>query len=456
MSSGLDGSGSTMTKKFYLETLGCAKNRVDSEIMLTQLLDKGYELTEQAGEAEMIIVNTCGFLSTASQESINRILELSDFKEEGHCKKLVATGCLSQRYGHELRRKIPEIDGLLGSTEFERIPELLDSLYQPSGASAEFLAEKPHYLQYDRQQRVRSTPPHYAYLKIAEGCSNMCSFCNIPLLRGGFSSRSISSVVRECSEMIESGVHEINLISQDTSSYGRDLKDGTNLAGLLRAVSELEGDFWIRMFYCYPNSFTEEVLKIMESDPRFCRYLDMPFQHICDPVLKKMNRKITRKKIESLMHRVRTRLPDVAWRSTFIVGFPTEREEDFDELVQFVKEGHFQHVGVFLYSDEDNIRSSKYGDPVPHALKEERRERLMELQQEVSLKHNRAQIGTVQKVLVEGYSTDTDLLLEGRSQYQGPEVDGTVYINEGNAVSGSFHQVEITEAYEYDLIGKII
>lgn len=445
-----------MGKKVYLETLGCAKNRVDSEIMLAHLHRQGYQFTSDAEEAEVIIVNTCGFLSSASQESITRILELSDLKDEGRCEKLVATGCVPQRYGSELSQKIPEIDGLLGSNGFEQIPELLDQLYRPDVQSKMFIENKPHYRQYEEQSRIQSTPSHFAYLKIAEGCSNMCSFCNIPLLRGNFSSRSIESLVRDFSSLIERGVCEINLLSQDTSSYGRDLKDGTELAGLLHALSQVPGDFWIRMFYCYPNTFSEEVLEVMSSDLRFCRYLDMPFQHISDSVLKKMNRKITRKEIEATMARVRSVLPDVAWRTTFIVGFPTETEKDYEELVEFVSEGHFQHLGIFLYSDEDNIRSSRYGDPVPHAVKEERKNRLMEIQQKISMEHNQKMVGSVQQVLVGGFSPETDLLLEGRNQFQGPEVDGVVYINEGTASSTGFQQVEITEAHEYDLVGKIL
>ena len=445
-----------MKKKVYLETLGCSKNRVDSEIMLYNLDRQGYQFTNDAEEAEVVIVNTCGFLSSASQESINRILELSDLKEEGRCEKLVATGCVPQRYGNELSEKIPEIDGLMGSNGFEQIPELLDQLYHPSLDPRSFIEEKPHYRQYEFQDKIQSTPSHFAYLKIAEGCSNMCSFCNIPLLRGNFSSRGIKPLVGEFTSLIEQGVSEINLLSQDTSSYGRDLNNGTELAGLLQALSQVPGEFWVRMFYCYPNTFSEDVLEVMASDHRFCRYLDMPFQHINDSVLKKMNRKITRKEIEGTMEKVRRTLPEIAWRSTFIVGFPTETEEDFEELEDFVSEGHFQHLGVFLYSDEDNIRSSRFGDPVPQSVKEERKNRLMEIQQKISLEHNQKLLGSVQQVLVGGYSSETDLLLEGRNQFQGPDVDGVVYINEGTTSSAGFCKVEITEAHEYDLVGKII
>ena len=284
----------------------------------------------------------------------------------------------------------------------------------------------------------------------------MCSFCNIPALRGNFSSRTVNSIITEISNLIEKGVKEINLISQDISSYGKDFNDNTGLATLLKSISEIEGDFWIRLFYCYPNSFTDETMEVIADDNRFCRYLDMPFQHINNEVLKAMNRKIDRRQIENKMQEIRTHLPNLAWRTTFIVGFPTETEERFQELLEFVSAGHFQHVGVFLYSHEDNIRSAKWGDPVPNALKHERRNQLMEAQQKVSIQKNESWIGEKMKVLVDGVSAESDLPLQGRSEYQGPEVDGLVYINEGTARPGTFHNVDISKAYEYDLIGRIV
>lgn len=443
-------------KRIYLETLGCAKNRVDSEIMLASLQTHGYELTMKPEAAEVIIVNTCAFLTEASEESINRILELSDFKSKGNCEKLVATGCLTQRYQDSLAKQIPELDGLLGSNGFEQIPELVHSMYEGSGQSQLNLQHKPHYKQFEEQARVQTTPQHYTYLKVAEGCSNMCSFCNIPSLRGNFSSRTVKSIVTEIRSLTEKGVKEFNLISQDTSSYAKDFKNSTGLATLLKSISDLEGDFWIRLFYCYPNTFTAEALEVIADDNRFCRYLDMPFQHINDDVLKAMNRKINRRQIENKMDEIKTSLPDAAWRTTFIVGFPTETEENFEELLDFVSAGHFQHVGVFSYSHEDNIRSAKWGDPIPNALKHERRKRLMEAQQKVSTLRNNNYIGRKIKVLVDGISEESDLLLQGRSEFQGPDVDGLVYINEGNARPGTFNNVEITEAHTYDLIGRIV
>lgn len=441
--------------KVYVETLGCAKNRVDSEIMLHHLSQHHYELTLEPQEADAIVLNTCAFLTSATEESVQRILELSEFKETGRCSTLVAAGCLSQRYREELLQELPELDALLGSQDFSEIVRLLEVARAQPGRQHSLVREKPHYQQFERQEKLQSTPRHFAYVKIAEGCSNMCSFCNIPLLRGLLSSRSISSITAEIQHLVQHGVKEINLISQDTSSFGRDHGE-LELAELLRAVSAVEGEFWVRLFYCYPNTFTVEVLEALAADLRFCAYLDMPFQHIEDGVLRKMNRKITRAQIERKMEEVRRYLPEVAWRTTFIVGFPTETEAAFEELADFVAEGHFTHVGVFTYSPEDNIRSARWGDPVSNAVKHERKQRLMEIQREISRQRNETRVGAVLPVLVDGYAAETDLLLQGRAAFQGPEVDGLVYINEGDARPGTFHQVEITEAHDYDLVGKII
>lgn len=445
-----------LTKHVYLETLGCEKNRVDSEIMLASLKSRGFRLTPFPQEAEVIVVNTCAFLTSASQESIERILELSDFKTQGNCEKLVATGCLSQRYQESLLTEIPELDGLLGSSDFGKIPFLLDQLYKNPHHPQVLLNKKPHYTQYERQEKLQSTAAHFAYLKIAEGCSNMCSFCNIPFLRGGFSSRSVESIVEEAQSLLAAGVQEINLLSQDISSYGRDLSGGIHLATLLKALHEVPGDFWIRLFYAYPNTFPQEALEIMAEDERFCRYLDMPFQHINDAVLKKMNRKITKKQIQEKIRQVQQHLPHVAWRTTFIVGFPTETNAQFEELLEFVQEGHFDHIGVFTYSDEDNIRSAKWGDPVPNSLKRERKAQLLEAQQKISLQKNQARVGQILKVLVDGVSEESEWLLQGRSQFQGAKVDGLVYINEGQAKPQQFNLIEITEAHPYDLVGRVV
>ena len=286
--------------KVYVETLGCSKNRVDSEIMLHHLSQNHYTLTPEPQEADAIVVNTCAFLTSATEESVQRILELSEFKETGRCSTLVAAGCLSQRYREDLLKELPELDALLGSQDFSEIVPLLDQVRREPGKQHSFVQAKPHYQQFEDQEKQQSTPRHFAYVKIAEGCSNMCSFCNIPMLRGLLSSRSVPSIVHEIQQLVSRGVKEINLISQDTSSFGRD-RGQLELAELLRSISALEGDFWVRLFYCYPNTFTDEALAAFARDKRFCAYLDMPFQHIEDNVLRKMNRKITRSQIEQKM-----------------------------------------------------------------------------------------------------------------------------------------------------------
>ena len=443
-------------KKIYLETLGCAKNRVDSEIMLTALEREGYGITVTPEEAQVIIVNTCAFLTAASEESINRILALSDLKSTGQCEKLVCAGCLSVRYRESLLEEIPELDGLLGSSNFEQIPQLLNDLYAGRESRIVRVLQKPHYEHHELRERRHSTPAQYAYVKVSEGCSNMCSFCNIPFLRGYFSSRRIAPIIEEILGKVESGVREINLISQDLSSYGVDLKDGANLQSLLEAINLIPGRFWVRLFYAYPNTFDTGVLAAMAQSPHIVPYVDMPFQHISSTVLRDMNRRISESQIREKLLQLREAVPEMAIRTTFITGFPTETETDFEQLRDFVQEGWFDHVGVFSYSHEDNIHAARYGDPVPNQVKRARRKALLAAQQAVSQRRNQARVGQQLEVLVEGVSTESDLLLQGRTMFQGPEVDGITLINEGQALEGQFHTVEITEAHIYDLVGRIV
>ena len=442
-------------KRVYLETLGCAKNRVDSEIMLAALEERGYALTPEPSDAQVIVVNTCAFLTAATEESIDRLLTLSDQKSSGACEKLVCAGCMSERYRESLLDEVPEVDGLLGSSNFQDIPDLLDDLYSGNGGRSVRLLEKPHYSHFDRHSRVQTTPAPYVYVKVAEGCSNMCSFCNIPSLRGYFSSRSIADVTEEIRGWVDKGVREINLISQDTASYGVDLKDGSDLAALMRSMDAIEGDFWLRLFYVYPNTFGKEALEVLASARHIVPYLDMPFQHIADGVLRDMNRRITEADIRDKLAAFKEVIPGLSLRTTFITGFPTESEQDFQHLRDFIAEGWFDHVGVFAYSHEDNIKSARLGDPIPNRVKNQRRKALLETQQKVAASRNAARVGQVVPVLVEGPSDESELLLQGRASFQGPEVDGVVYINEGQAIAGEFHSVEITEAHVYDLVGRL-
>jgi ribosomal protein S12 methylthiotransferase len=445
-------------KRVYLETLGCAKNRVDSEIMLGALGAAGYGLTADPAQAEVIVVNTCAFLTAAVEEGIERLLALSEHKQPGAglCEKLVCAGCMSERYREKLLDEVPEIDGLLGSSNFQEMPALLDDLYAGREGRVLRLLRKPHYAHYERQERVQTTPAPFVYVKIAEGCSNMCSFCNIPSLRGYFSSRRVEAIVDEVRRHVDRGVREINLISQDTASYGVDLDDGSDLERLLRAVDRVPGEHWVRLFYSYPNTFTQGAMEAIAGAEHLVPYLDMPFQHIADGVLRDMNRRITETQIRAKLEALRTTIPGLALRTTFIVGFPSESPADFRRLKGFVEEGWFDHVGVFAYSHEDNIKSARFGDPVPARTKRRRRSALLAAQQAVAQRRNAARVGQVLPVLVEGYAAETELLLQGRAAFQGPEVDGVVYINEGTAAAGGFHHVEITEAHVYDLVGRLV
>ncbi len=446
-----------MKTSFYIETLGCAKNRVDSEIMLGTLLEREFRSTLKPEEADVVIVNTCGFIASAVNESIDRILRLATLKKEGSCKKLVVAGCLSERYRDELMEEIPEIDALLGTGDFTQIFICINNCLEGDERRSYFQKTPSYSNNNPRANRVLSTKQHYAYLKIAEGCSNMCSFCNIPRLRGYFKSRSIEDVNREFGQLLKNGIKEINLISQDSSSYGIDLYDESALLPLVKLLLDSnQQEYWIRIFYSYPNRYPLGLFDLMNMDSRLTPYVDMPFQHISDSVLKSMNRKITEKEIESIIDKAFTSKEDIAIRTTFLVGFPNETDRDFAKLVGFVEKEYFHHIGVFTYSHEDNIASARYGDIVPQEVKDERRNVLMEAQQKVSLKKNEAKIGQNQKVLIEGFYEETDLLLQGRNKYQGVDVDGVVLINDGYSRAGEFEEVEITEAQPYDMIGKIV
>ncbi|MBT4287980.1 MAG: 30S ribosomal protein S12 methylthiotransferase RimO [Deltaproteobacteria bacterium] len=446
-----------MGHTIYIETLGCAKNRVDSEIMLGTLLNSGFTYEPDSEKAAVIIVNTCGFLTSAVNESINRILSLAENKKTGNCLKLVVAGCMSERYRDSLLDEISEIDGIIGTSDYTEILTCINNLLENNERS-NLLHQRPIYSHNNAKAiRALSTKQHYTYLKIAEGCSNMCSFCNIPKLRGKYISREPESICKEFLDLVSRGIKEISLISQDSSSYGRDLTHRESLGDLVRKLLEsIQEDFWLRLFYLYPNRFPIELIDIMNQDQRLVPYIDIPLQHINSDVLKTMNRKIDRDQIQELLDKILNKNESIAIRTTFIVGYPTETEKHFRELLDFVEKGYFQHAGVFEYSFEDNIAAVKYGDPISDAIKKERREVLLAAQQEVSAKKNQSQVGQIQKVLVEGLSDDTDLLLQGRNKYQGIEVDGVVLINDGQADSGDFVKVEITEAHPYDLIGKII
>jgi len=445
-----------MKFKVYLETLGCAKNSVDSEIMMGQLLADGYVMIADAAESDVMVINTCAFITKAVNESIDRILALAQIKKKNSHKKLIVVGCLSERYRKQLMDEIPEVDVVIGTSDYTQISRCITEIHGKE-EKITVLDKRPLYSEKNlRSDEIIAKNKNYAYLKISEGCSNMCSFCNIPKLRGPFRSRSINSIELEFQTILKTGIKEINLISQDSASYGLELDSQENLLNLIRQLlTASSSDFWLRIFYTYPNRYPIQLFQLMAEDLRLTPYADIPFQHIDDSVLKAMNRKITAQKIEKLIDTALTIKPDLALRSTFIVGFPNETETAFKKLLRFVEKGYFSHLGVFTYSDEDNIQSRKMGDLISDEEKSSRRDQLMQAQQGISLKKNRAMIGQKQKVLIEGAYEETDLLLQARNKYQGPDVDGLVLINEGSGTPGAFQMADIVDAHPYDLIGKI-
>ena len=451
-----------MSRVFFV-SLGCPKNRVDSEIMLGELAQREYEVVQSAEEADLLVVNTCSFVEEAREESVDAILDLARAKADpgGPDKKLVVAGCLSQRYADELKVELPEVDLFLGTGDHWRIGELLDG---PAAVAAPGIVAptpravvgRPGYNYDSYSPRLRTTPSWSAYVKIAEGCSQVCSFCIIPRLRGGQQSRVASDVVREVQQLAEQGVKEINLIAQDLTHYGSDLKDGTELAPLLRQLARIDGIHWVRLLYCYPHAFTDELIDVIATEDRVAKYVDMPLQHIADPMLTRMRRRFSEAGTRELCQKLRQRIPELVFRTTFIVGHPGETDDEFRALYDFVGEQRFERVGVFKYSREDGTRSARMPGQVMTLVKEDRYHRLMTLQQGISAAHCEALIGREIEVLVEGLSEETDLLLQGRTYGQAPEIDGVTYLNEGWAEPGAIVRAEVVDAGDYDLVARIL
>jgi ribosomal protein S12 methylthiotransferase len=446
-------------KKVFFVSLGCPKNLVDSEIMLGQLAKGEYEITDKQDEADTVIVNTCGFIEEAKKESIDTILEMSKLKEAGKLNKLVVAGCLAQRYKNDLVKEMPEADIFIGSGEFQNITKILDDTDKGIGKKTYF--NLPTYLQEDSTPRINSQPFYRAYLKISEGCLKRCAFCAIPLIRGNLQSRKLSSVVQEARRLVETGVREVIVISHDFTDYGWDLrrKDPNAIENpfeLLKALNEVEGIDWIRLLYLYPDGITPEVIQLIKTSPKLVKYFDMPLQHINNQMLKSMNRKMTREIITDVLGQIRREIPEAVIRTQFIVGFPGETEEQFEELLAFIEAQRFDRVGCFMYSPEEKTAGSKMASQVPEDVKQARHDRLMELQQKISREKHEAFIGRTVDVLVEGLSEETELLLKGRTTQQAPDIDGIVYINEGTAEIGEIVKVEITESMDYDLVGHVV
>ena len=434
-------------------SLGCAKNLVDTEVMLGLLDQGGYVITHQPEEADVLIVNTCSFIDSAKEESISVILQMGDYKKHGKCRCLVVAGCLGQRYRGELLEELPEVDAILGTGAWGRVVEAIEAVQD--GKRVLFIDEMTSIYD-DQSPRIQTTPKYSAYIKIADGCSNCCSYCVIPRVRGSFRSRSIESVVAEAKNLISRGVKEINLIAQDTTSFGRDCTGNSQLVALLRELVAIDGDFWIRLLYCYPSYFTDELIELIASEPKICKYIDLPLQHAHDAVLSAMNRRDSRRDIEVLVHKLRTSIPGVAIRTTFIVGFPGETEEQFRSLRDFMEEQRFDHVGVFSYSREEDTSAGAMEEQIPDEVRQARYHELMALQSQISESINQGLEGTAVRVLVEGQVEGEDTLI-GRSYREAPDVDGRVYI-EGGAVSagerGCFVQARIVQGFAYDLVAE--
>ena len=443
----------TGNKKLYMISLGCSKNLVDSEVILGLLEEDGYRVTQDPEAADLLLVNTCGFIGSAAKEAIDEILDLARYKQKDTSKKLVVTGCLVQRYGTELEKELPEVDLFIGTDGFHDIVSQLHG-DKPPIPLAHSLEQSPFLMDSSMPRRI-STPPHRAYMKITEGCINRCSYCLIPAIRGRLRSRSIPDLMTEAQRLAATGVKELTLVAQDLLAYGLDLDRETNLIGLLQRILGETDIPWIRLLYLHPARVQDDLLLLVAENFRIVPYLDIPFQHISDHILKLMNRPYTKIQIRLLLKKIRAIIPDAALRTTMMVGFPGETEEDISELADFLQEHRFEHLGVFAYANEEGCRAASFTGQVPEEKKEERLRRIMELQADISFASLQKHVGRVEQVLVEGLSKESDLLLEGRTRHQAPEIDGCVYIAKGSAEPGDLVDVTITEAHTYDLVGEI-
>jgi len=440
----------SMKETVCLVSLGCPKNLVDSEVILGLLSKEGHLLTTDPSKAEIIIVNTCSFIQDATREAIETILRMAHYKKEGRCRLLIVSGCLPQRYGKILEKELPEVDLFVGTGAFQKLPQLLKG--RPKRRS--FLSGST-FLYDSKTPRILSTLPSFAYIKIAEGCSKTCTFCTVPKIRGPYRSRRLRSVLEEAKRFADRGVQELILIAQDTTSYGEDLRDGTNLEKLLKGLVKIEGLCWIRILYSYPkaNYFTKGLLEVIAQEEKICSYLDLPIQHIDDGILKRMGRRSGSHEIRSLLDKIRAFLPAVSLRSSLIVGFPGEGEKQFKTLLDFVQEIQFDHLGAFKYSSEEGTPASRLSDQVPESVKEERLRTLMELQKKISLRNYQKMVGRRMEVLLEGPDRGGGVL-RGRLQTQAPEIDGCVFLK-GKARPGDWVQARITQALPYDLVGQL-
>lgn len=441
--------------KLFCVSLGCDKNLVDTEKMLGLLNREGYAFTDDEGEADAILINTCCFIGDAKEESVNTILEMARLKEEGRCRALVVAGCLAQRYKEEILEEIPEVDGILGTTSCDEIVNVLNGILgreKPAPVSCfHDLAEPPT----GGENRVVTTGGYYAHLKIAEGCDKRCTYCIIPYLRGSFRSVPMEQLVREAGQLAEQGVKELILVAQETTLYGKDLYSEKALPKLLHELAKVPGIQWIRLQYCYPEEITDELIEAIRTEEKVCHYLDIPIQHASDGILRRMGRRTNQAQLREMIARLRREIPDIALRTTLISGFPGETQEDHEELMAFVDEMEFERLGVFAYSAEEDTPAYSFPDQVPQEVKEERRDEIMQLQQEISFEKSEAMVGRVLTVLIEGKVVDEPAYV-GRTYMDAPGVDGLIFVNaDVELMSGDFVRVRVTGSAEYDLIGEI-
>ena len=449
-----------MATRVHLHTLGCPKNRVDSEVMLGTLTEAGYRLEQDPAKADIIVVNTCGFIESAKVESVEAIVELAQQKRTGRCKKLVVTGCLVQRHAEELAGELPEVDHFLGTGAYQEIARVV-----ADAQAARLVVPDPDFVHSASSPRINSLPSHTAYLKIAEGCDNACAFCIIPKLRGGQRSRTVADLVAEAEQLAAQGTVELSLVAQDLTAYGQDLPGNgagsgdtakVRLQHLLPALCQVEGIRWLRLHYAYPRDFPVALMDVIAEQPKVVKYLDMPLQHSSDRLLRAMKRGRDSRFLRGLLEKLRKKVPGLALRTSLIVGLPGETAADFKDLLAFVKAERFERLGVFEYSAEEGTPAATMPDQVPAALKRERFQRIMEAQQSISRRHQRAMVGRTLEVLVEGRAEETEHLLAGRHAQQAPEIDGLTYLNDGVAYPGEIVRVEITDAADYDLVGKVV
>ncbi len=439
---------------FYLVSLGCAKNLVDSEVMLGILQDRGWELKDDPDSADVLIVNTCGFIQPAVEEALEVIFEMSQYKVDDPSKFLVVTGCLVQRYLSGLSKDLPEIDLFVGTEGVGDIANLLQKLVDGAQTEKSYCPER--FLMNASLPRTLSTPFFRSSVKITEGCSNRCTYCMIPSIRGDLRSRDIADIIVEIQHLEAGGVKEISLIAQDLTAYGNDLDEQSNLVALLTSILKETTFPWLRLMYLYPSGVTDELFELMRTEKRIIPYMDIPFQHVSDSILKHMHRRYGYDDLCKFIDRIRVAVPDIALRTTMMVGFPGETENDIQQMEDFLKQYRIDHVGVFSYTNEEGARSEFFENQIEEDVKRSRMDRILGLQADISKDILQKYIGQTVSVLVEGLSRETDLLLEGRTVYQAPDIDGIIYINDGTATPGDIVQVRITEAQIYDLVGGIV